>query len=494
MALYGGVELTGKPDLQNVMKLDSLPMEAIGEMSRIGFAIDREWFWELSSRLEREMRELRAEICSYIPSEKLEEFISRSGMDEEDDDGESNLDWSPMNVDSNEQLATLFFDVLGIGKGRQLKMTKGGDRISTGKKQLEQLKRDHPIVAPVLAYRERAKLKSTYSDALPLWAKFHPRGKGCQVCELDHWVDSWRIHGEFPTTRTTTGRIAHRKPNTGNIPARTELGGQIRKGFVATEGTELVFCDWGQFEMRLGAHYSLDSNLLRIFHEGLDPHTDTAMRAFKKFKEECETKQGKMLYRAPCKNVNFGVFYGLSGPGLLDLMGVTYATAGLPLPDWCTVEWCENFIAEWFGLYPGVQRYIDNQHYRSRRYGIVWTLCGRVRRVPEIYSVHGRIQSAGLRQAGNAPIQGTQADLNKIGIAEVQDTVVKRFRAENIHCWPVVTVHDELGLEVQQGYGELVKYEMERVFSEVMRDRDTGEWMCAVPITSDGKVMNRWEK
>lgn len=495
MSLYGGIELTGKPSPQNIQRLDLLPMAAINEMQRIGIAIDKDWFAELSIRLGDEMDELKREVISHIPPEKLEEFMSRAGLDEEEEKHgfESIQDWSPFNIDSNDQLAEILYDVLDIGRGRQLKLTKSGTRISTGKKQLEQLKHEHPVVQPLLDYRERAKLKSTYSEAIPRQTIHHPVGL-CPVCELVHTHETDRIHAQFPSTRTTTGRFSSKHPNLQNIPARTLLGALIRKGFIASPGMEFVSGDFSQVEMRLGGNYSLDTNLLRIFHQNLDPHTDTAMRAFMKTKDEVESKSGKMLYRAPCKNVNFGVFYGLSAPGLLDLMGVTYATAGLPLPDWCTLDWCDKFIKDWFELYPGVQDYIDQQHYRARRYGIVWDLFGRVRRVPEVYSVHERIQAAGLRQAGNMPIQSTAAGLNKIGMAEVQHTLIERLRAEGIYCWPMVTVHDELIIEVEQGYGDLVRYEMERIFSEVMRDRDTGEYMCAVPIKADGKVMSRWEK
>lgn len=498
MSLYGGIQLPGKPDLSNVLKLDLLPMPALAEMTKTGMAIDRDWFSDLSSQLGSEIKELRSHICSYVPQDKLDEFTARAIQAEDepeldvDDSDPDKEPPSPINVGSTQQLSKLLFDVLGIGAGHSLKMTKSGSQISTGKKQLEKFKREHPIVPLVLEYKEKSKIKNTYSDKLPLMAVLH-KANSCW-CGENHWYDSHRIHTQILTTRTSTGRLASKSPNLQNVPARTELGRRTRAGFIPSPGMDMFAVDFGQFEMRLGAHYSMDENLLRIFHQNLDPHSDTAMRAFKKTLDEVENGIGKMLYRAPCKNVNFGIFYGLTAEGLYDLMLLTYATAGLDIPDWLTLDWCELFIEQWFELYSGVRGYMDAQFYRAARYGIAWTLLGRIRRIPEVRSVHPRIVQGGQRQAGNSPIQGTQADLNKIAIAEVHDVVVKRARREGIACKMLITVHDEIVGECEQGYGELIVNMCEDVMSRVMVDRDTGVDMCAVPIKADGHVMSRWQK
>lgn len=484
MSLYSGIDLPGKPDLENVRKLDLLPLECIGEMMRYGMAVDIDHFHALTSKLDAEMTELRSEICSYIPAEKLDEFVARSNLDEDS--------YIPMNVESGAQLGRLLFEVLGIGAGSKLKMTKSGTRLSTGKKQLEQLKRSHPVIPAVLGYREASKLKGTYSTKMPLIAKVHPKNN-CW-CGLRHLSTTKRIHTTILTTRTTTSRLASKNPNLQNIPTRTKNGAEVRRGFVASPGTELVGVDFGQAEMRIGAHYSQDANLIRIFDEGLDPHTDTAMRAFNKTKEEVESKLGKVLYRAPCKNVNFGVFYQLGPDGLYDLMAITYATAGLPLPDEIDKDWCEQFISKWFELYPDVKGYLETQSYRARRYGVVWDLFGRIRQVPEVRSVHNRVVSAGLRQSGNMPIQATQAEWMKLAMAEVMEVVVKPARRDGIWVWPLITVHDELILEVEEGYGEMVRGQVVEVFERVMEDRETGENRCRVKVAADGKVMSRWEK
>lgn len=484
MALYNGIKLPGHPDLLNIQKLDLSCMPMVAKMQQLGMAIDVEWMQDLTTRLTTEMDALRYDIISYIPPEKLDEFIGRATTDTL----EAGM---PMNVNSRDELSTLLFDVLGVGAGRSLKTTKSGSRISTGKKQMEQLKQVHPVVPKCLLYAELSKLRGTYTIPMPKKAKLHPRGP-CW-CGLSHSVESTRVHCQILTTRTDTRRLATKSFNLQNIPVRTWWGREVRKGFIAPDGMELVSVDFSQAEMRIGGHYSRDKNLMRIFMEGLDPHTDTAMRSFNKTKEEVESKEGKMLYRAPCKNVNFGVFYGLSGPGLYDLMAITYATANLALPDWLTLEWCEDFIDGWFNLYPGVKEYIEQQYYRARRYGIVWTLFGGVRRVPEVRSVHQRVQAAGLRQAANMPVQGTVADMCKLVMAEV-DPMLDEIRNSGVWVWPLMQIHDELLFEVQEGYGEMVKEMVVDRMQNVLTDRESGERLCRIPITADGHTMKRWEK
>lgn len=513
MSLYGGIELPGRPDLANIERLDLLPQRAIAEMMHVGMAVDREWFSQLSSQLTTEISELRREVCDYIPPDKLDEFIARANIDD-DDDEQSGL---PMNVGSTQQLSKLLFEVLGIGAGKTLKRTKSGDQVSTGKKQLEQFKRDHPVVPKVLALKERTKLKSTYSDALPLMAKLHRAGS-CW-CGDKHPYESLRIHTQILSTRTSTGRLASKKPNLQQIPARSELGRRVRAGFIASPGMEMFAVDFSQFEMRLCAHYSMDPNFVRIFREGLDPHTDTAMRAFKKSKMECthlicqecsfvskdddaiklhahyghKATDGRMLYRSPCKNVGFGLLYGLTPEGLYDQMLLTYSTAGIDIPDWLTLDWCEQFMEDWFDLYPEIRGYMENQYYRARRYGVVWTLLGRIRRVPEVRSVHQRIVSAGLRQAGNAPIQGSQGDLFKIALAEIHE-FIRSIRAGGVMAWLLNAVHDEVVGECEIGMGGIIVAGIEEIMSRVMVDRQSGRDLCLVPVTASGHTMERWAK
>src|SRR3954464_7987036 len=164
MTLFGGIQIPRKPDLENIRRLDLLPLPQIRRMMRCGIAIDRGWFWQMSSDLEAEKTELRKQITSYIPPDRLEEFISSTSDD------------LTLNVESATQIADLLFKMLGIGRGKQLKMTKTGERLSTGKKQLETLKRDHPVIPLILEYRECSKLRSTYCEPLPKVARLHNAG------------------------------------------------------------------------------------------------------------------------------------------------------------------------------------------------------------------------------------------------------------------------------------------------------------------------------
>lgn len=474
MSLYGGIQVTGKPDYENIRKLDLLAVPTFAEMMQYGFAIDKEYLRGLGDELGVKIAELRKEVCSYIPPDKLDDFIDKSN----DDD-------LPLNVDSTQQLGKLLFDTLGIGRGRKLKYTKSGDRVSTGKKQLELLKNEHEVVRVVLNYREHAKLKSTYADALPELARYHNQGH-CW-CGLRHKVDSWRVHTTLLTTRTGTGRLASKNPNLQNISARSELGRRIRAGFVAVPGTVLVGCDWSQMEVRLATNYSNDPNLIRIFKNKLDPHTDTAKRAFK------VDKPDKLTQRDPCKNVTFGVIYGLGPPGLYDLMAVTYAVAGIEMPEWLTVQWCEEFIKLWFSLYPRVKEFLEDQEYKAYKYGMAWTALGRVRLIPEVYSAHEWIREAGIRQAGNHSIQGLCADLMRLVLPEIQDYVYM-FRHNGVHCQPLITVHDEGIWEVAEDYADTFRAVVEDTFRCVLVDKDIGVEYSRVPLEADAKIMDRWKK
>lgn len=475
--LFGGISLPGHPDPENIRCLDTQIVRQISLMERKGIAIDVPMLQSLSSTLGIRMAELRRDIVEYIPADKLEAFTS---------DGDA----ISFNVESPQQLGELLFTHLGVGRGKRLKTTKSGDRISTGKKQLETLKRDHPVIPLILQYRECSKLKSTYTDALPTLAKLHNKGD-CRICGYKHSEDHPRIHTSILTTRTDTGRLASKRPNLQNIPARTKLGREVRKAFIAERGKLLVGYDYAQIELRLLAHAAQESNMMRIFQEGGDIHLDTAMRAFE---ITDPSKVDKMLHRAPCKNVNFGVAYGLGAPGLYDLMAVTYAVAEVPLPAWLDVEWCENFILKWFDLYPDAKEYFDLQHYRARRYGITWCMFGGVRRIPEVRSVHERVVQAGLRQAGNNPIQRGAAGVFKLGMIRTQ-AMFDRLEADHgIRVDPLLPIHDELIVEVDEEWAEEVGVWQGHEMAEALRDMESGEYCCRVPIGVDGKTSERWEK
>lgn len=489
MSLYGGIEIVGKPDLENVRRLDLLPCKAVAEMQRFGFPIDKDHFSALSEKLAQEMKELRYRICSYVPESKLDEFIAKSGMDADDE-------YLPMNVDSRVQIAKLLFEVLGIGRGRQLKRTKSGDQISTGKRQMEQLRKDHEIVPLVLEYREYAKLKGTYTDKIPAMAVLHTAGR-CERCSLDDFVvehdaPTLCVHTTILATRTSTGRYSSKDPNLQNVPVRSKYGQQVRAGFVAPAGMELWGADFSQLQLRFLAHSANEEKMQWIFNEGKDPHTMTAMWAFGL---DNESQVDKLTQRAPAKNVNFAIAFGETAKGLHEqLLADSYGKSGIEVPEWLTLEWCEGFLLRWHELYPAVLPYMEQQYYRARRYGVVWDMFGRVRRVPEVRSVHKRVVAAGLRQAGNHPIQAPDSAVMRLALAEVQAEVAERVRKEGIRCWLVMTIHDELIGAVDKGYGELCRDLTTEIMERVLVDRETGESMCRVKIKAEGTVMERWTK
>jgi DNA polymerase-1 len=251
-----------------------------------------------------------------------------------------------------------------------------------------------------------------------------------------------------------------------------------------------VSIDYSQIELRLLADRAHERKMIQVFESGGDIHTETAMRAFG---IDDPAQVDKISQRNPCKNVNFGIVYGLTASGLYDLMAVTYATAGLPMPEWLDIEWCERFIEKWFNLYPDALEYFQLQHWRARRYEMVWDMFGRTRLVPEVRSQIERVQYAGLRQAGNLPIQAAAAGVMKIGMARVE-RVLEGIRASGIYAEALLPVHDELLIEVDAEWAEEVeevcRWEMERA----LVDDQTGELRCRVPIKTEGSIMTRWSK
>lgn len=497
--LFGGIDIPGRPDLDNIRKLDLLPIPMIRRMQRYGFAIDIPYLNDLTSQFEVEMRDLERDIASYIPADRLDEFSGRSAAIEAEE-GDATI-----NAASAEQIHTLLFEILGVGKDRKLKKTKAGDRYSTGKKQLELLHADHPVVRKVLDYRERAKLKSTYTTKLPKIARFHPRSVGkhtCPVCEMNHRGDTWRVHTEIVTTRAETGRLASRNPNLQNIPARTELGALVRAAFIASPGTLLLSSDLSQIELRDLAHCADAASMKKVYWDGKDIHVYTACEAFgkdydyfaallKKKKHELTGQEKgilddfKLNCRMPSKNLNFMIVYGATVVGLLAQM----ALSGL----YWTEEEGLAFIERWFNLYPEVREYMDLLYYLAKKYKMVWDQLGRIRLTPEVESFHSWILAAGLRQGGNMPIQSLAAGQFKIGTG-IMERRFLQFLDDGDWCWPLVPVHDEVLAEADENCAHKVAKGMVDSFEEVMVDQDTREYRFRVPIKAEMAVTSRWIK
>jgi DNA polymerase-1 len=347
----------------------------------------------------------------------------------------------PFNLNSRDQLERVLFDELGlpaIGKTE-----KTGKR-STSAAVLEALREAHPIVEKILQYRELTKLKSTYIDPLP--DLIHPK--------------TGRLHTRFNQTATATGRLSSSDPNLQNIPVRTPLGQRIRRAFIAEEGWLLVALDYSQIELRVLAHLSGDENLIRVFQEGRDIHTETASWMFGVPREAVDP-----LMRRAAKTINFGVLYGMSAHRLSQELAIPYEEA-------------QAFIGRYFQSFPKVRAWIEKTLEEGRRRGYVETLFGRRRYVPDLEARVKSVREAAERMAFNMPVQGTAADLMKLAM-------VKLFpRLEEVGARMLLQVHDELVLEAPKERAEAVA----RLAKEVME----GVYPLAVPLEVEVGIGEDW--
>lgn len=485
------ISLTDRPDLINVRNLDLAPLPMLARMMRYGTAIDLDYLSGLSEELGDTKSDLEKEIRKHVPASRFAEWKGKAEVKEDDEgDDESagveNSESLSFNVNSPEQVAWFLFDTLGLGEGQNLKRTPDGKRISTGKKQLEVLKGEHEVVKLLLDFREAAKLKSTYCDALPHKAVLHPKGR-CPYCSIPgddrtHRESHYRIHTTFTSTRAATGRLASKAPNLQNIPKRSKIGKRIRAAFIPQPGMKWVSADFSQIELRILAHYSNDPYMRHIYGIGGDIHSMTAMRAFgiseQEFKsyDSAALKEFEDYKRLPCKNVNFGIVYGLTAKGLqaqLTLSGIYWSE-----------EECQLFIDRWFAVFTGVRPYMKQQEYRVLTYGFNWDIWGRVRWYPGIHSVHRRIVAEALREAGNTPIQGSSAGLTKYTMALAEQRDRTMYDTEGALFNPLLTIHDEVIYEAEESIAEdLLALNLSLMSSAIE---------LGVPVAADGKVKERW--
>jgi len=346
------------------------------------------------------------------------------------------------NINSPKQLGDVLFNRMGLP--RPLKYGKG-KVISTAQDVLEELAEHNDVPRLVLEFRQLAKLKSNYSDSLPLLAD----GEG-------------RVHTTFNQVGTATGRLSSTNPNLQNIPIRTELGREIRAAFIAAPGCVLLSADYSQIELRLLAHFSADPLLVRAYQTGQDIHTLTAAEVFG---VPAETMSKETRNRA--KAVNFGIVYGISPFGLAAQLGIDQHEARL-------------YIETYFERYSGVRAYIDRMLEETRREQKVRTIFGRVRPIPDIQSRNANQRGFAERTAINTPLQGTAADLIKLAMIRIDRRLVK----EKLKTRMTLQVHDELVFDVPAGEVEpvraLVQHEMEHVVE------------LSVPLVADVGVGANW--
>jgi len=365
----------------------------LAQMEYDGVAIDVDYLKSLSDELTKKIRELETLIFEIA--------------------GEA------FNVNSPKQVGEILFDKLQIAPKKK---KRGKTAYSTGAEVLEELAEEHKICEYLLSHRKFSKLKSTYTDSLPLL-----------ISRKDN-----RIHTSYNQTVTTTGRLSSSNPNLQNIPIRTEEGNKIRHAFVCqdTEHGLLISADYSQVELRLLAHCAKDDNLIEAFCSGEDVHLKTAASVFE-VPLEGVTKD--MRYKA--KAVNFGIIYGQSRYGLAKSLGIAPFAA-------------EMFIEKYFATYPKVKEYMQNTIKFAHENGYVETIFGRKRYLAaELSSPNNQIREFAERAAINQPLQGTAADLIKMAMIELD----KKLKANNLKSKMIMQVHDELVLEVEKNEFDLVK-------------------------------------
>jgi DNA polymerase-1 len=342
---------------------------------------------------------------------------------------------SEFNIASPKQLAQILFEKLKLTPGKK---TKTG--FSTDVDVLEKLKAEHDLPALILDYRELAKLRSTYVDALP------------QMVKADG-----RIHTHYNQADTATGRLSSTDPNLQNIPIRTPRGAQVRQAFVAGKDKVLLSVDYSQIELRVLAHYSNDPGLTKAFIEDLDIHAATAAEVFGVKLSEVSSEQ-----RRAAKAVNFGIAYGQAAYGLSENLGISFSEAN-------------DIIKRYFAKFPGVQEYIHSTIESAKEKGFVETLAGRKRYMVELQSANTNIQKFGERAAINAPIQGTAADIVKKAMIELD---------EKVSVPMLLQVHDELIFEDSPDSIEKNRAHIVSIMENVMK--------LKVPLKANSAVGKNW--
>ena len=391
-------------------------VRVLAEMEWNGIRIDEAFFEQMGVQMRAQLRDLEARIYASAGTE--------------------------FNIGSTPQLREILFGRLGLPI---VKKTKTG--ASTDVDVLQELAaQGHELPTLLMQYRQIEKLRGTYVDTLP--RSVNP--------------ETGRIHTSFNQTVAATGRLASSDPNLQNIPIRTEMGAEIRRGFIPAEGMRFVAADYSQIELRILAHYSGDEAFVEAFRAGADIHRQTAAIIFG-VPVEAVTKE----MRDRAKTVNFAVIYGIGPFALGRQLGMSTAEA-------------KEFIEAYFQRFPGVRRYLDEQMEKARHTGYVETLTGRRRYIPEINARNFNIRSFGERAATNAPIQGTAADLIKIAMIRIQNDLDRRTDGTKM----LLQVHDELLFEVPEANVSEVQ--------ELVRDRMENAAVLDVPLRVESGIGTSW--
>ncbi len=422
MRLMPGLEaeLNSKAVFELFQKVEMPLVPVIAAMEMTGIALDVEFLHKMSGEMQTRMQELENQIFKQV--------------------GE------PFNINSTQQLSNAIFNQLKLTPPDRTRRTEAG-HYSTSAEVLESLQGKHPVIDLLIEYRELSKLKSTYLDALPT-----------QVNPTTN-----RVHTSYNQAGSVTGRIASSDPNLQNIPIRTELGRQVRQAFIATEGFTLLSVDYSQVELRIAAHMSNDQAMLAAFRAEQDIHAATAAAILGKSLDRVTKSE-----RRNAKAINFGLLYGMSPYGLTRTSDLTLAEA-------------EDFVEAYFKQFPGVKAYLDNMRRLAAQQGYVETLLGRRRYFPGLKSggnlaTHAREE----REAINAPIQGTAADIMKIAMIRVASAITENELKGHM----LLQVHDELVLECPQK--ELKKT------ARIVRTMMENAYNLVIPLKTEARSGHDW--
>ncbi|MGM9485960.1 DNA polymerase I [Ideonella sp. YS5] len=412
-------QIEREPGMREVYERVEMPVtEILGRVERHGVLID-------SALLATQSREL-AERMVALEREAYE------------------LAGQPFNLGSPKQIGEILFNRLGL----PVKKKTASGSPSTDEEVLQELAADYPLPAKLLEHRSLSKLKGTYTDKLPLMVN----------------PQTGRVHTNYAQAVAVTGRLSSNDPNLQNIPIRTPEGRRVREAFIAPPGHRIISADYSQIELRIMAHISGDPGLTRAFAEGMDVHRATASEVFGIAPEAVTSEQ-----RRYAKTINFGLIYGMGAFGLAQSLGLDQKAA-------------RNYIDRYFERFAGVKRYMDQTKARAAECGYVETLYGRRIVLPDIRGGSGPRRSAAERQAINAPMQGTAADLIKLAMIAVQQVLDAEKRATKM----VMQVHDELVFEVPDHELEWAKEAVPRLMSGVAS--------FSVPLLAEVGVGANWEE
>lgn len=407
-----------KENLEDLFFNIEMPlMEVLAKMELQGISLDEKWLAQESIDLENDLRQLETTIFEISG----EEF----------------------NMNSPKQLGEILFEKMQLDP--KAKKTKTG-QYATSEDVLQKLSSKHEIIKHILEYRTYQKLKSTYVDALP-----------SQIDKQDG-----RVHTNFSQTTAATGRLASVNPNLQNIPIRTLRGQQIRGAFVSGEGKKIISADYSQIELRLIAEISGEDNMIKAFQDGEDIHASTAAKLFKIPLDEVSKTQ-----RSQAKTVNFGIIYGQGAFALAEQTGLSRSEA-------------KQMIEAYFETYPKLKEYMAEQVSKARQIGYVETILGRKRHLKDINSNNFVVRGHAERNAVNAPVQGSAADVVKLAMIRID----KELDAQQLQTKMLLQVHDELLFESPideiETASKLIKTEMERALE------------TQVPLLVEVGVGNNW--